>query len=55
MLQYDYKVSDKAILKNKSAYKYETPYVISYLMTHMYTNGTVIFKYVQQKLHIIYI
>ena len=41
-LYHDYKVGDEFMLNNNSAFKYETPYLGSFEMTHCWTNGTVI-------------
>ena len=37
----DYKVRDKIMLNNHSAYKYENPYKGPFVMTHFCTNGPV--------------
>ena len=37
----DYKVGDKFMLANNSAYKYETPHNGTFLITQFWTNGMV--------------
>ena len=44
-VDYDYKVGDKFILTNHTAYKYEMPYKGPFVMTQCFTNGTVMLKY----------
>ena len=44
-VDYDYKVGDKVILLNHTAYKYETPYSGTFLITKCFTNGTVMLQY----------
>ena len=41
-VDHDYKVGDKLMLVNNSAYKSETPYNILFVITMCCTNGTVI-------------
>ena len=43
-VDYDYKVGYKVILTNHTAYKYETPYKGPFLITHCFTNGTVMLQ-----------
>ena len=38
---YDYKVGDKFMLTDHTAYKYETPYNCPFVRTQCFTNGTV--------------
>ena len=38
---YDYKVGDKFMLTNHTAYKYETPYKDPFVLTQCFTNGTI--------------
>ena len=40
-VDYDYKVGDKFMLTNQTAYKYETPYKGPFLITQCFSNGTV--------------
>ena len=40
-VDYDYKVGDKVMLTNHTAYKYETPYKGSFAITQCFTNVTV--------------
>ena len=40
-VDYDFKVGDKLILTNHTAYKYEAPYKGPFVMTWCFTNGTV--------------
>ena len=40
-----YKVGDKFILKNHSAYKYETPYKGTFLIARCFTNGALNIQY----------
>ena len=42
---YDYKVGDKVMLTNYTAYTYETPYQGPFVITQCFTNGTVNLKY----------
>ena len=42
-VDYDYKVIDNFMLTNQTAYKYETLYKVSLVITHCFTNGTVNF------------
>ena len=45
IVYYDYKVRDKVMLTNHTAYKYETPYTETFLVTQCFTNGTVTLQY----------
>ena len=38
---HDYKVGDKVMLANNAAYKYETPYKWTFVITQCWTNSTV--------------
>ena len=38
---YDYKVGDKVMLTNHTAYKYKTPYKVPFTIMRCYTDGTV--------------
>ena len=40
-VEYDYKVIDKIMLNNHTAYKYKTPYKGPFLITQCFKNGTV--------------
>ena len=42
---YDYNVRDKVMLAYHTAYKYETPYKGTFVITRCFTNGTVNLKY----------
>ena len=44
-VDYGYKVRDKVILTNHTAYKYETPYKFTFVIIQCFTNGTVMFQY----------
>ena len=37
-VDYNYKVSDKIMPKNKSSYEYETPHTRQFNIAHMWTN-----------------
>ena len=39
-VDYDYKVGDKFILTNHTAYKYDTPYKGPFVITQCFTNVT---------------
>ena len=41
----DYKVGDKVVLTNHTAYKYETPYKGPFFMTQCFSNVTVMLQY----------
>ena len=41
IFNYDYKIGDKFMVRNKSAYKYETPYKGPYGINQPWTNGMV--------------
>ena len=51
-VDYDYKVMDKVMLINHTAYKYETPYKGHFMITQCSTNGTVMLQY--GEIHITY-
>ena len=40
-VDYDYKVGDSVMLTKRTAYKYETPYTGTFVITRCFTNGTV--------------
>ena len=40
-VEHNYKVRDKFIIANDTAYKYETPYTGPFSLTRCFTNGTV--------------
>ena len=44
-VDYDYKVGDKVILNNHTAYKYETPYKIPFVIKQCFINGTLMLQY----------
>ena len=54
-VDYQYKVGDKVILNNKSAYKYKTPYNGPFCITQCWTNDKVKLKMDEIKLGIIYV
>ena len=54
-VDHDYKVGDKVVLTNNSAYKYETTYNGPFLKTQYWTNGTVTLQCGPIKLGIIYV
>ena len=41
MVDHDYKIGDKVMLNNHSAYIYKTPYNGLFVITQCWTNGTV--------------
>ena len=41
----DYKFGDKVMLTNHTAYKNETPYKGTFVITQCFTNGTVLLQY----------
>ena len=49
IVDYNYKVSNRVILKNKSAYKYENPYKWPYVITQTWNNCTVTLQIVAMK------
>ena len=40
-LDFDYKVRDKIMLTKHTAYKYETPYMVTFVIKKYFANGTV--------------
>ena len=44
-VDHDYKVRDKVMLTNNTAYKYETPYNGAFVITQVWNNGTVKLQY----------
>ena len=40
-VDYDYKVGDTVMLLNHTAYKYETPYKVPFVITQCFINGGV--------------
>ena len=44
-VDYEYRVGDKVMLANHTAYKHETPYKVPFVVTHFFTNGTVMLQY----------
>ena len=40
-VDYEYKAGDKVMLTNHTSYKYETPYMVPFLITRCFTNGSV--------------
>ena len=44
-VDYDYKVEDKVMINNHTAYKYETPYNGPFVITQCFTNGSVSLQY----------
>ena len=44
-VDYDYKVGDKFMITNHTAYKYETPYIVPFVITQCFHNGTVELQY----------
>ena len=44
-VDYDYKVGDKVMFTNHTAYKYETSYTGPFVITQYFTNVTENFKY----------
>ena len=45
VVDYDYKVKNKVTLTNHTAYKYETPYKVPFVIIHCFINGTVMLQY----------
>ena len=43
-VDYDYKIGDKVIITNHTAYKYETTYKGPFVITQCYINGTVMLQ-----------
>ena len=44
-VDHDYKIGDEVMLNIHAAYKYETPYKGSFLITRCWTNSTVKVQY----------
>ena len=44
-VEYDYKVRDKFMITNHTAYKYETPYKSPFVITQCFNNGAVNLQY----------
>ena len=44
-VDYDHKVGDKVMLNSHTAYTYETPYKVPFVITQYFTNGTIILQY----------
>ena len=45
LVYHDYKVRDKIMLNNQTAYKYEIPYKGPFVITRCFTNGMVNLQY----------
>ena len=43
-VDYDYKVSDNFMLTKYTAYKYERPYMVLFVITPCWTNGMVLLQ-----------
>ena len=43
-VDHDYKVGDKFMINNNTAYKYETPYKGPFLIKQCWANGTVLLQ-----------
>ena len=54
-VDHDYKVGDKVMLNNQTAYKYETPYKGPFAIKQSWTNGVVTLQYGAKQLYIIYV
>ena len=52
IFNYDYKIGDKFMVRNKSAYKYETPYKGPYGINQPWTNGMVALEIVATKINL---
>ena len=44
-VDYDYKVGDKVMLLNHTAYKYETRYKVPFVITKCFTDGSAMLQY----------